>query len=112
MKICFPKEVLCDGGGGAGGLGVGQPHVSERPYTAGVGGVPPTPPGTPLPPFQGLGLTAKIVLQRLRHQDDSSPKNFGLPLAGTIGGPKEEGSPSQTSLTPPPPPRGGPAAMA
>ena len=53
-------------------------------------------PPPPLLPFQCLRLTAKILLQC---QEDLSLKTFGMPSAGTIGGPKEERCPSQ----PPPP---------
>ena len=81
-----------------GGMGMGS-DVLERPYTVGVGGVPP-PPGPPLDPppflpFQCLRLTAKILLRRLRCQEDLSLKIFGLPSAGTQGG---------GSQPPPPPP--------
>ena len=69
------------------------------------GGSPPPPSygGAPLllVPFQCLRLTAKILLWRLWCQEDL---NFGLPPAGTIGGPKEEGGPSQPPPPPPPPP--------
>ena len=72
--------------------------VLERPYT--VGG-----PWTPLP-FPCLRLTAKILLRPLRCQEDLRFKNCGLPSAGTIGGPWEEGGPSQPPSSPPfrPPP--------
>ena len=66
--------------------------VLERPYTEA-----PIPP--PFLPFQCLMLTAKILLQRLRCQEDLSLNFFGPPSAGTKGGPWEEGGPSQ----PPPP---------
>ena len=60
--------------------------------------------GTPPPtPFQCWRLTAKILLRRVRPQEDLSLKIFGPPLAGNIGGPKEEGGPSQTPLPPPHP---------
>ena len=58
------------------------------------GGVPP-PPRTPLLPFQCLRLTAKVLLRRLRRQDNLSLKIVGTPSAVTIGGPKEDGGPSQ-----------------
>ena len=71
--------------------------VLERPYTVGGGG------GTPPPlPFQCSRLTAKILLWRLRRQEDLSVKTFGLPSAGAMGGPKEEGV-SQPDPPPPPP---------
>ena len=46
--------------------------VLERPYTAGGGGVPlPRPLSHPPPlPFRCLRLTAKILLRRLRCQED------------------------------------------
>ena len=53
-------------------------------------------------PFQSLRLTAKILLQRLRCQEDLSLKIFGPPSAGTIGGPSEEGG-SQPEPPPPTP---------
>ena len=75
----------------------------------------------PLLPFQCLRLTAKILLRRLPCQEDLSFKKFGPLSPGTIGGPWEEGGPSQaplplqtpppssppsnTSLPPPPPPK-------
>ena len=62
------------------------------------GGTPPP----PFLPFQRLRLTANILLRRLRCQGDLSVTNLGLPSAGTIGGPKEEGGPSQTPLPPTP----------
>ena len=67
------------------------------------------PPWTPPPllPLQSLGLTATILIRRLRRQEDLSLKVFGPPWAGTIGEPWEEGGPSQTPLPPleiPPPP--------
>ena len=68
--------------------------VLERLSTVGGGGG--NPPWTPLPPFQCLRLTAKILLRR---QEDLSSKFFDPPLAGTTGEPWEEGCPSQ----PPPP---------
>ena len=72
--------------------------VLERLYTAGGGGYPP--PGPPPLPFQYLRLTAKILLRRLRCQEDLRVKIFGPPSAGTIG-PWEEGG---SQPTPPPPP--------
>ena len=73
--------------------------VLERLYTAGGGGVTPPPPSLLL--FQCWRLTAKILLRRLRCQEDLSFKTLGPPSVGTIGGPWEEGGPSQTR--PPPP---------
>ena len=58
---------------------------------------PPPPPG--LLPFQCSRLTAKILLRHLRRQEDLRLKTFDPLSAGTIGGPWEEGGPSQ----PPPP---------
>ena len=60
------------------------------------GGVPPPPGLPPLPMFEA---DSQILLRRLRCQKDF---NFEIPppSAGTIGGPREEGDPSQT---PPPP---------
>ena len=58
-------------------------------------------PAPPLLPFQCLRLTAKFLRCRLRCQEDLRFKEFDLPLAGTIGGPWEEGGPSP----PPPPPQ-------
>ena len=75
--------------------------------------MPPPPPLRPpsLLPFQCLRLTANILLRRLRCQEDLRFKNFGPPSAGTIGGPWEEGGPSQPPPLPiprpcanPPPP--------
>ena len=63
------------------------------------GGYPPIDP-PPLLPFQCLRLTAKIVLRRLRCQEDLSFTIFSPPSAGTIGGPKEEGG---VPANPPPP---------
>ena len=64
------------------------------------GGVPPL-----FLPFQCLRLTAKVLLRRLRCQEDLRFKSFGAPSAGAIGGPWEEGGPSpfQTHFRPPPP---------
>ena len=73
--------------------------VLERPYTAGGGGVHPLP---PLLPFQCSRLTAKILLRRLRCQEDLRFKMFGPLSAGTTGGPWEEGRGSQPN--PPSPP--------
>ena len=67
------------------------------------GGNPPGPP-PPLLPFQCLRLTAKFLLRRLRCQEDLSFKIVGPPSAGAIGGPSEEGGPSQTPLPFRPPP--------
>ena len=39
----------------------------------------------PLPPFQCLRLTAKILLWGLWRQEHFSLKNFGPPSAGTLG---------------------------
>ena len=50
-------------------------------------------PNAPRPPSSICRLSAKILLQR---QEDLSLKDFGPPLAETIGGPWEEGGPSQT----------------
>ena len=78
--------------------GVGGRDVLERPYTVGEGGgVPPPLDPPPLLPFQCLRLTAQILL---RCQEDLSLEIFGPLSAGTIGGPKEEGGPSQTPLPP------------
>ena len=65
------------------------------------GGGPP-----PLVPFQCLRLTAKILLRRLRRQEDLSFKIFGPPSAGTIGEAKEEGAPANppSPFRPPLPP--------
>ena len=83
--------------------GGGGSNVLEWPYTVGGSGVPPLDPPLPPPlPFQRLRLTTKILLRRLWCQEDLSLKNFGPPSAGTIGGPWEEGGPSQTPLPPPP----------
>ena len=90
----------CGGGGweagrvrlrwGAGHCSVGKmPYSSdvlERPYTVGGVGVPLAGP-PPLLRFQFLRLTAKILLWRLRCQEDLSLNFFGPPLLGTIGGP-------------------------
>ena len=63
---------------------------------------PPHPPGTPPPlPLQCLRLPATILLRHLRRQEDLSFKILGRPSAGPIGGPWEEGGPSQTPLPPP-----------
>ena len=83
--------------------------VRPSPLSKALGYPPPwTPP--PLLPFQCLRPTAKILLRRLRPQEDLSFKSFGLPSAGTIGGPREEDAPGQSPLTPPlqtpPPPVG------
>ena len=45
----------------------------------------------PLLPFQCLRLTAKVLLRRLRCQQDLGFKILAPPSAGTIGGPQEEG---------------------
>ena len=57
------------------------------------------PPPPPLLPFQWLTLTAKILLRRLRCQEDFSFKIGGPPSTGTIGGPWEKGG---SQPTPPP----------
>ena len=79
----------------------GGSDVVERPYTAGGGGGYP-PPGPPSLPFQCLRLTAKILLRRLRWQEDLRFKMFGPPSAGTTRGPSEEGG-SQPNPPPSPP---------
>ena len=67
--------------------------------------VPPPPLDPPPPlPFRCLRLTAKILLRRLRCQEYLRLNIFGPPSAGTIGGPWEEGGPSQTPPSPSPPP--------
>ena len=63
------------------------------------GGVTPAPPRAPIPPlfpFQFLRLTARILLRRLRCQEDLSLTIFGPPSVGNLRGPQEEGDPSQT----------------
>ena len=65
----------------------------------------------PLLPFQCLRLTAVVLLRRLQCQEDLSFKLSGLPSAGTIGGPSEEGGPSQTPLPPPSDPPPPPATL-
>ena len=78
------------------------------------GGYPPS----PLLPFQMFEPTAKILLRPLPCQEDLRFKIFGPPLAGTIGGPWEEGSPQPTppplpfSCIPPPPGALTPPALA
>ena len=72
--------------------------VLQRLDTA--GGAPPPPP--PSLPFQCLRLTAKILLRRLWCQEDLRLKISGPPLAGTIGGPWEEGGGQPNPLPPPP----------
>ena len=71
----------------------------QRPYT--VGGPPP-------PPLPILRLKAKILLRRLRCQEDLSFKNFGLPSAGdhrgSLGGGGSQPIPPPPFQTPPPPP--------
>ena len=79
--------------------GRGGSDVLQRPYTVGGGAVPP-PLDPLLLPFQFLRLTAKILLWRLRCQEDLSLKIFCPPSVGTIGGLWEEGGPSQTPLPP------------
>ena len=94
--MCQPPQP-CYGRGLGGG---GCRDILEWPYTRGGGGVPP--PFT----FQCLRLTAKILLGPFGARGDLSLKFFGPPLAGTIGGLKEERCPSQTPLPPltqPPP---------
>ena len=105
QNLFFPRAKFCLFW--VGGLAWGGSDVLGRPYTVGAGGVAPPPPpldAPPLPlrpppllPFQCLRLTAKILLRRLRCQEDLS---FSPPSAGTIGGPSEEGVPAK----PPPPP--------
>ena len=65
--------------------GPGTRDVLERPYTVAGGGLAPRDPLPPLLPFQ--------CFRPLRPQE-----------AGTIGGPKDEGGPSQTPFRPPFPP--------
>ena len=77
LRSCRRDALQRDWGGGGGS------DVLERPYT--VGRREGTPP--PLIPFQCLRLTAKILLRRLRCQEDLNFKNVGPPSAGTIGGP-------------------------
>ena len=66
--------------------------VLDRPYTGGEGGGTPPghpPPPPPLLPFQCLRLTAKILLRRLRCQEDTLTKfwrAFGGDHRGTPGG--------------------------
>ena len=92
---------LIVGVGEKGGRGRRR-DVLDRPYAAGGGGVtppapPPPPPPPPLPMFEADSqhfASAPSVPRALRI------KIFGPPLAGTIGGPWEEGGPSH----PPPPP--------
>ena len=80
--------------------------VLERSYTAGGPGGGVAPPLTPIPPpllpFQCLRLTAKILLRRLRCQEDLGFKNFRPAFAGdrrgTLGG---GGGPSQRPPLPP-----------
>ena len=67
-------------------------------------------PETPLPPFQCLRLTAKLLLRRLRCQEGLSFKIHGPPSAGTIGGPWEEGVPANPPPLPDPPPSNRPSA--
>ena len=74
------------------------------------GGTPP-PMDPPLPPlllpFLCSRLTAKILLRRLRCQEDLRFKISGPPSAGTTWASWEEGAPSQPSphcQNPPPPP--------
>ena len=84
---CRPREALEGGGQGCSRTAV---HRRRR------GGTPPPGP-PPLLPFQCWRLTAKILLRRLRIQEDLRLKIFGPPSAGTIG----EGG---VSLPNPPPP--------
>ena len=97
------KGTGCRMGGGmcgaAGwGNGVGGRDVLARPCT--VGGTPPL--DSPPLPFRCLRLATKIVLRRLRCQEDLSFKMFGPPSAGAIGRPWEEGG-SQPHTPPTPP---------
>ena len=63
----------------------GRGGVLERLYTGGGGGV--TPAWTPLLlPFQCLRLTAKILLQRLRCEEDLRLIFLGAPSAGDLKG--------------------------
>ena len=61
-----------------GDAAVQASDVSERPYSAGGGGGVPPPPL----PFQCLRLTAKILLRRLRCQEDLSFKIFWPAFGG------------------------------
>ena len=85
-----------------------QPHgcVGMAVHRRSQGGTPPPPrpPFSLLLPFQCLRLTAKILLRRLRCQEELSSLNFGPSSAGTMGGPWEEGCPSQPPLPSDPPP--------
>ena len=91
------------------GWGGGVPSDAlERPYAAGGGGVPPPgPPPPPLPMFEADSqnfASAPSLPRGLKLQ-----KIFGLPSAGTIGGPWEEGgglsqTPPPFQNPPPPPP--------
>ena len=65
------------------------------------GGTPPPHDPPPLLPFQCLRLTAKLLLRRLRCQEDLRFKIVDAPPAGTIGGPWEEGG--FPAKAPPPP---------
>ena len=92
FKTLASKSFSGDGhsvGAGAGGRGE-QGCIGTAVHRRRRGGTPP-----PLLPFQCLRLTAKILLRRLRCQEDLSLKIVGPPSVGTIGGPKEEGGPSQ-----------------
>ena len=70
----------------AGG-GRGQGSIRRAVHRRRRGGY--LPPWTPPPflPFQCLRLTAKILLRRLRCQEDLSLTILGPPSVGTIGGP-------------------------
>ena len=76
--------------------------VLERPYTVAGGGG--TPPWTPLPPPPPpmFGADSQNFASAPSVPRGFKLKTFGPPSAGTIGGPWEEGGPSQISLLPPP----------
>ena len=93
------------GGGGVRRDGAGQGWIRTAVHRRRGGDLPPPSRTPPLLPFQCLRLTAKILLRRLRCQEDLRFKIVGPPSAGTIGGPLEEGgSPANPPSTPPPPP--------
>ena len=75
----------------------GGSDVLERPYAAGGRGRNPPPPPSPLPMFEADSQNSASAPSVPR---GFTLQMFGPPLAGTIGGPWEEGGPSQTPLPP------------